>query len=124
MKLETFEAYVHKLAKQYKVLVQEITFNHRLRSTWGYYSDGEKGAALIFSPQFIEMNSKRVLRILILHELVHFYIPNHGKGFWRLLHAWGADNLEDFIVLAIDKNGKPLKQEFDRSHDRLGKREG
>lgn len=39
------------------------------------------GKIVRLNKRFIELNSKDVVKALIIHELVHLKFPDHGKGF-------------------------------------------
>lgn len=83
---QEFKEQVHLLAKKIKVKVKQIALRPMNRkwascSTNGYFT---------FNSELIGM-SRLLGEYVILHELLHYHIPNHGKLWKSLMSAHMPD---------------------------------
>jgi predicted metal-dependent hydrolase len=85
------EALVHQLNKRYfNFEVNKIAF-HMQRSIWGSCSIREKN---IYISHRLKGAPRELLEYVIIHELAHLKVPNHGKKFWELVEKACPDYLE------------------------------
>jgi len=96
---QEFKAVVHKYANKFDVSVRHVSMRHMTTkwascSTTGYFT---------FNNQLIDMERK-LGEYVILHELMHFHAPNHGK-LWKSLMLVHMPDYEQ-VALRL-KSSKP-----------------
>jgi len=84
---ETFKARVRQWAEKLDVQVQIISMRH-LKNKWASFTP--KSGLLIFSIELLGMDEE-ICDYVIVHELLHFQAPNHGKLWKSLMTAHLGD---------------------------------
>ncbi len=84
---ETFKARVRQWAEKLGVQVQTISMRH-MRNKWTSFTP--KSGLLIFSLELLDMDDD-IGDYVIVHELLHFQVPNHGKLWKSLMSAHLGD---------------------------------
>jgi predicted metal-dependent hydrolase len=95
---EEFNEEVHKIASKMKLEIGTIYMRDMTRKWASITSDGKR---LNFNNELLDLH-KDIGRYVIIHELTHLTVPNHGKLFKALLRTY----LED--VNKIEKRLKAL----------------
>lgn len=87
---QTKEAFkVRVLAWADKIGVEVKTISMRpMKNKWASYT--KKNQLLIFNTELLEM-SRKIGDYVIVHELLHFNVPNHGKLWKSLMLAYLGD---------------------------------
>jgi predicted metal-dependent hydrolase len=85
-----FKEHVRKWAKKLDVNIKSLTVRPMTTKWASCSTDGR----LTFNNELLTMN-KKLVDYVIVHELLHFSIPNHGKLWKSLMHA----HLGDYEVL-------------------------
>ena len=93
---EDFKAHVSEWAQKLDVDVRIISLR-AMKNKWASYTQAT--SLLIFNTDLLGMD-KELGDYVIVHELLHFRAPNHGKLWKSLMHA----HLGDY-----EKLGKRLK---------------
>jgi hypothetical protein len=88
---EEFKARVRAWARKIDVEVHTISIRH-MKNKWASYTKASD--LLIFDLELIKMG-KELSDYVIVHELLHFVTPNHGKLWKSLMHAY-LGNYEEF----------------------------
>ncbi len=89
---EEFKARVRQWAQKLGVEVRVISMRV-MKNKWASYT--KANSLLIFNTELLEMD-KKIGDYVIVHELLHFSVPNHGK-LWKSLmraHLGGYERLE------------------------------
>lgn len=81
---EEFKARVRELAQKLDVDVGVISLR-AMKNKWASYTKASN--LLIFNTQLLEMD-KDLGEYVIVHELLHFRTPNHGKLWKSLMRAY------------------------------------
>jgi predicted metal-dependent hydrolase len=87
---EQFKARVLEWADKLDVRTRSITLR-RMRSKWASCSTAGN---LTFNSELLDMDRK-LGDYVIVHELLHFSVPNHGKLWKSLMHV----HLGDYVHL-------------------------
>jgi predicted metal-dependent hydrolase len=77
---EAFKARVREWGETLDVPVKTISIR-RMRNKWASYAQHKD--LLIFNSELLDLDRK-IGDYVIVHELLHFRVPNHGK-LWRSL---------------------------------------
>ena len=88
---EDFKDHVRKWAKKLNVQIRSLT----IRSMTTKWASCTTEGRLTFNSQLLDMN-KKIVDYVIVHELLHFSVPNHGK-LWKSLmcaHLGDYETLE------------------------------
>ena len=86
MKREEFKDRVHEWAGKLDVKVQSIALRP-MKNKWASCSTAGK---LNFNAELLEFD-RDVADYVIVHELLHFFVPNHGKLWKSLMRAHLGD---------------------------------
>lgn len=84
---EAFKARVCQWAGKIGVEVKTISMRP-MKNKWASYT--KKNQLLIFNTELLE-TSKKIGDYVIVHELLHFNVPNHGKLWKSLMLAYLGD---------------------------------
>lgn len=90
---EEFKARCHEWAKKIDVDVRVISIRV-MKNKWASFAVGSR--LLIFNAELLRMD-KKLGDYVIVHELLHFAVPNHGR-LWKSLmraHLGDYDKLEE-----------------------------
>jgi predicted metal-dependent hydrolase len=80
---EAFKQRVHEWADKIGVEVQTISLR-AMKNKWASYT--RRTHLLIFNTELLDLDD-----YVIVHELLHFRVPNHGKLWKSLMHAYLGD---------------------------------
>ncbi|MBI4316966.1 MAG: M48 family metallopeptidase [Chloroflexi bacterium] len=78
---------VHDWARKLEIQVSVISMR-AMRNKWASYT--RTTGLLIFNSELLEMD-KDLSEYVIVHELLHFRAPNHGKLWKSLMRAYLGD---------------------------------
>jgi predicted metal-dependent hydrolase len=95
---EEFKACVREWAERLDIEVRTITLRV-MKHKWASYS--QRNDLLIFNSELLDMD-KDIGQHVIVHELLHFRVPNHGK-LWKSLmtaHLGEYEQLEAKLKMA------------------------
>lgn len=95
LKIDNFKNSVLEWAEKIDVEPKEIHLR-QMRNKWASLSDSGR---LTFNIELLSKH-RRVADYVIVHELLHMKVPNHGKLFKSLMHAF----LPDWKELAREIN--------------------
>lgn len=84
---ESFKARVREWAEKLGVDVKVISMR-TMKSKWASYT--KASGLLIFNTELLEMD-RTLGDYAIVHELLHFRVPNHGKLWKSLMRAHLGD---------------------------------
>ena len=84
---EAFKARVYEWAQKLDIEVKTISIRP-MKNKWASYT--KKSQLLIFNTELLSM-SKKIGDYVIVHELLHFNVPNHGKLWKSLMMAYLGD---------------------------------
>ncbi|MBU1297554.1 MAG: M48 family metallopeptidase [Bacteroidetes bacterium] len=84
---EAFKARVREWAEKLDIEIKTISIRP-IKNKWASYT--KKSQLLIFNLELLEM-SKKIGDYVIVHELLHFNVPNHGKLWKSLMLAYLGD---------------------------------
>lgn len=84
---EEFKAHVREWAQKLDVDVRVISLRV-MKNKWASYT--KTTSLLIFNTDLLPMD-KELGDYVIVHELLHFRAPNHGKLWKSLMHAYLGD---------------------------------
>lgn len=84
---EDFKARVREWAQKLDVPVKTISLRTMTRK-WASYT--QTSGLLIFNIELLNMDQK-IGDYVIVHELLHFRVPNHGKLWKSLMRAYLGD---------------------------------
>jgi predicted metal-dependent hydrolase len=84
---EEFKARVREWAQKLDVEVRVISMR-AMKNKWASYT--KKSDLLIFNTELLDMD-KELGDYVIVHELLHFRAPNHGKLWKSFMHAHLGD---------------------------------
>lgn len=102
---EEFKNHVREWAKKLEIEVKTISIR-KMKNKWALYT--QHNDLLIFDAELLEME-KELADYVIVHELLHFRVPNHGK-LWKSLmiaHLGDYQELENNLkLLCADKRLK------------------
>jgi hypothetical protein len=84
---EAFKARVREWAQKLNVEVQVISLR-AMKNKWASYTRASD--LLIFNTELLEME-RELGDYVIVHELLHFFVPNHGKLWKSLMRAHLGD---------------------------------
>ena len=84
---EEFKVRVREWAQKLDVEVRVISMR-AMKNKWASYT--KKSDLLIFNTELLDMD-KELGDYVIVHELLHFRAPNHGKLWKSLMHAHLGD---------------------------------
>lgn len=90
---EEFKTRVREWAEKLEIEVKTISIRE-MKNKWASYT--QRNDLLIFNADLLEME-KELGDYVIVHELLHFRVPNHGK-LWKTLmkaHLGDYEKLED-----------------------------
>jgi predicted metal-dependent hydrolase len=77
---EAFKARVREWANKLDIEIKTISIRP-MKNKWASYT--KKSQLLIFNTELLDM-SRKIGDYVIVHELLHFNVPNHGK-LWKSL---------------------------------------
>jgi len=98
---EAFKTRVREWAEKLNVELKTISIR-QMNNKWASYTP--KSHLLIFNVELLE-KSKKVCDYVIVHELLHFNVPNHGK-LWKslmLAHLGDYEKIEKRIKMRCGK---------------------
>jgi predicted metal-dependent hydrolase len=101
---EEFKSRVREWADKLEIEVQTISIRE-MKNKWASYT--QRNNLLIFNTELLELD-KELGDYVIVHELLHFQVPNHGK-LWKTLmrvHLGDYDEIEK--RLKVRANNKSL----------------
>lgn len=101
-----FKARVRELAQKIGVDVRVISLRD-MKNKWASYTKATD--LLIFNTELLGMD-KELGEYVIVHELLHFNVPNHGK-LWKSLMTAYLGNYEALDTRLKNKS-KTIKAEF------------
>ena len=84
---ETFKAHVREWAQKLDVEIKTISLR-AMKNKWASYT--KASGLLIFNAELLDMD-RELVDYVIVHELLHFHVPNHGKLWKSLMHAHLGD---------------------------------
>ena len=84
---EEFKACVHEWAKKFDVDVRIISIR-KMKNKWASFTKANQ--LLIFNNELLEMD-RELGDYVIVHELLHFSVPNHGKLWKSIMRAYLGD---------------------------------
>ncbi len=93
---EIVKDYIDKYGRILKVYPDDIFFR-KMSKRWG--SCDSKKKRLIFN-KYLKFLPKDLIRYVVLHEMFHLVVRNHGREFWRLLGRFEGDYKEKERFLA------------------------
>lgn len=96
---EEFKTRVREWAQKLDVEVRIISMR-AMKNKWASYTKATD--LLIFNTELLEMD-KEIGDYVIVHELLHFIVPNHGK-LWKSLmraHLGEYEKLETVLVGSV-----------------------
>ena len=101
---ESFKARVGKWAEKLDIELKTVSIRP-MKNKWASYT--KKSQLLIFNIELLEM-SKKIGDYVIVHELLHFNVPNHGK-LWKslmLAHLGNYEKIEKKIKMRCGRSDK------------------
>lgn len=99
---EEFKARVREWAQKINVDVRVISIRV-MKNKWASFTVSSR--LLIFNADLLNMD-KNLGDYVIVHELLHFSVPNHGRLWKSLMRA----HLGDYEALAAKLNKKSLSR--------------
>jgi predicted metal-dependent hydrolase len=96
---EEFRARVREWAQKLDVEVRVISMR-AMKNKWASYT--KVTSLLIFNTKLLEMD-RDLGDYVIVHELLHFRAPNHGKLWKSLMHAYLGDY--ERLEKRLEENG-------------------
>lgn len=81
-----FKLRVRNWAKRLKVKVKSISIRP-MSTKWASCSTSGN---MNFNPELLGL-PKKTVDYIIVHELLHFFVPNHGKLWKSLMHSYLGD---------------------------------
>lgn len=84
---ETFKALVREWAQELGVDVKTISLR-AMKNKWASYT--KASGLLIFNSEVLGID-RELMDYIVVHELLHFHVPNHGKLWKSLMHAHLGD---------------------------------
>ena len=97
---EEFKSSVREWAKKIDVDVRVISIRV-MKNKWASFAVGSR--LLIFNAELLKMD-KQIGDYVIVHELLHFAVPNHGRLWKSLMRA----HLGDYEEMEAKLNKKRL----------------
>jgi len=88
--LEEFKARVREWADKLDVEIKTISIR-QMKNKWASYT--KRNDLLIFNSELLDVD-KKIADYVIVHELLHFRVPNHGKLWKSLMRAYLGDYAE------------------------------
>ncbi len=82
-----FKARVREWAEKLEIEIKTISIR-QMKNKWASYT--KRNDLLIFNEELLELD-KEVGDYVIVHELLHFRVPNHGKLWKSLMKAHLGD---------------------------------
>ena len=101
-----FKARVRELAQKIGVEVRVISLRD-MKNKWASYTKATD--LLIFNTELLGMD-KELGEYVIVHELLHFNVPNHGKLWKSLMTAYLGDY--ESLDARLKKKSRNIKAEF------------
>lgn len=101
---EAFKARVREWAEKLNVELKTISIR-QMNNKWASYTP--KSHLLIFNSELLE-KSRKICDYVIVHELLHFNVPNHGK-LWKslmLAHLGDYEKIEKRIKMRCGRGDK------------------
>lgn len=102
-----FKSRVRHWASKLDIEIKTVSVRP-MKNKWASYT--QRNDLLLFNSELLNLN-KRLGDFVIVHELLHFRVPNHGK-LWKSLmrvHLGGYSELElELRSVASKKNLDPL----------------
>lgn len=87
---EEFRARVHEWAEKLDIEVKIVAVRP-MKNKWASYT--KRNDLLLFNTELLELD-KKIGDYVIVHELLHFRVPNHGKLWKSLMSAHLGDYVE------------------------------
>ena len=89
---------VRRIAIEIGYPVPEVQISDRMIKRFGKTDPADNIVRL--NKRFIELNSRSVIKALIIHELVHLKFPDHGYGFKNEMNrlGYGKHIMKGFTV--------------------------
>lgn len=84
---DEFKARVHKWARKLDIEIKIVSIR-RMKNKWASYT--QHNDLLIFNTELLDFD-KELGDYVIVHELLHFRVPNHGKLWKSLMKAHLGD---------------------------------
>lgn len=113
---EEFKARVFEWAAKLDVYVRSLAVRP-MRNKWASCSTGGN---LNFNAELLLL-SRDIGDYVIVHELLHFFVPNHGKLWKSLMRAHLEDYQQLEIKLKQSAPNKALRRTADNASDNLFK---
>jgi len=98
---EEFKARVREWAKKIDVDVRVISIR-RMKNKWASFA--VRSRLLIFNADLLSME-KTIGDYVIVHELLHFAVPNHGR-LWKSLMRAHLGDYEALVQKLMLKKGR------------------
>jgi predicted metal-dependent hydrolase len=98
---EEFKARVREWAEKLDIEIKTISIR-QMKNKWASYA--QRNDLLIFNSELLDLD-KKLRDYVIVHELLHFRVPNHGK-LWKSLmraHLGDYEDLEGKLKTFTDK---------------------
>lgn len=106
---QILKAYCEKKIEEFKIVDFKVKVDvQNMSSKWGccFYKENR----IKFSTKLIH-EPKEIIDGIILHELVHFYYPNHQKEFYHLLKKYNPNyKLHDAFLKAGGVGDDPISK--------------
>lgn len=98
---EEFKSHVHEWAEKLDIEVKTVSIR-QMKNKWASYT--QRNDLLLFNSELLDLD-KKLGDYVIVHELLHFRVPNHGKLWKSLMRAHLGDytKLESKLKAFTDK---------------------
>jgi len=90
MKIAKAEKLVKRFLKDYELEDYKVTFSDRMTVVFG--SCYLKRKELRFSRKLTELNSRKVFKNIVLHEIAHALTKQGHTGLWRMTARYIGDD--------------------------------
>lgn len=84
---EEFKARVHEWADKLDIEIKTVSIR-QMKNKWASYT--QHNDLLIFNAELLELDQE-LGDYVIVHELLHFSVPNHGKLWKSLMRTYLGD---------------------------------
>jgi len=87
---EEFKTCVHEWAEKLDIEIKTVSVR-QMKNKWASYT--KRNHLLLFNSELLDLD-KQIGDYVIVHELLHFRVPNHGKLWKSLMKAHLGDYSE------------------------------
>jgi predicted metal-dependent hydrolase len=87
---EEFKSRVHEWAEKLEIEIKTVSIR-QMKNKWASYT--KRNDLLLFNSELLDLD-KKLGEYVIVHELLHFRVPNHGKLWKSLMRAHLGDYTE------------------------------